>query len=263
LDHTLAALLLTPKARVALEKARDTPLSYGVRMYACPGPKRRLLVVLGEAHMKLGPASRLGKEIVSEFTLRGVETCQRDDVVAGRLLGVLIHAPRQILRVLCLGLVKGSTITDAKAIPTGVTFELEKTDAVPLSLHVASVYLSALFSVLFANLGVGLVRELWPALGGGGLDALAGLLALLSLGFELHFFLLFPALLLRRQPWSFLIHPAIGLVAARDRLMAEGTVRMLAEHPDAAAAVVVMGRAHLPGFEREIVEKHGFARIEL
>ena len=52
----------------------------------------------------------------------------------------------------------------------------------------------------------------------------------------------------------------IAILSTRDTLMAEGTVRMLREHPEPSAAVVVMGRAHVNGYERELVLKHGFER---
>jgi len=111
------AQLLPVSARGALERARAEKMSYAVRFYACPGENRRLLVVLGEAHLKLAHASALGKEVVSRFELRGVETFQRRRVVAGGVLWLLIHVPRWILRTLSGGLVKDSTITDAK--PSG------------------------------------------------------------------------------------------------------------------------------------------------
>ena len=239
------------------------PFSYGVRMYACPGPRRRLLVVLGEAHLKLGPAWQLGKETVGLFALRGVESFQRNQVIAGRLLGVLILWPRLALRALSFGLIKGSTITDAIELQGGTTLELEKTKTVPFALHVASIYLALLFAVIGTTLGLAFLQVIWPALTGGAIGLLTGCLTLLLLALEVHFIFLIPALILRRRSWSWMIHPAVGLIATRDLLMANGTVRMLEEHPEEATALVIMGRAHLPGFERELVDKHGFRRVEL
>src|SRR5437868_7142481 len=106
-------------------------------MYACPtslGP-RRLLVVLGEAHVKLAAASLLGAELVGHFELRGVETFQRRRVIAGNALWVFIHVPRLVLRALTFGVVKGSTITVAKALKTGTTVELENAKKMPIALH--------------------------------------------------------------------------------------------------------------------------------
>jgi hypothetical protein len=259
-ERSLAEETLTAEARAALARARALPLSYGVRMYACPGEARRLLVVLGEAHMKLGPAAALGQQIVAQFELRGVETFQRDKVLAGGLLWVFIHVPRLALRALSFGLVKGSTITCARQLPSGATVELERTKAIPMGLHAASIYLALFFFVAFSHLALTAALILWPDLG----DVLAGLFTWLTLAvvaLEVHLLALIPAFALRRRSWSWLIHPAVGLVTTRDMLMAEGTVRMLEDHA-APAAVVVMGRAHLPGFERELVEKHGFRRIE-
>jgi hypothetical protein len=45
-------------------------------------------------------------------------------------------------------------------------------------------------------------------------------------------------------------------------MMVEGTMQMLADHPGPGAALVIMGRAHLPGYERELVTAHGFTQIE-
>lgn len=244
--------LLPPGAQVALERALSRPLSYTARCALTPVPDRRVVVILGEAHVKLGLASALGKAVVNCFELRGVETFQRRQIAAGRWLGFLIHAPRFLLRVLSFGWVKDSTIVDAKAITTGTTVELERARSVPPSLHVASVYLAALFSVLYPVVllqlaGVGLPR--W--------------LLLLGVGFQLHCYLLLPAYVFRYRPWAWLIHPGIALVTVRDSLMAAGTVRMLREHPQPRAAIVVMGRAHVAGYERELLERHGFVRPEV
>lgn len=235
-------------AREALERARALPLSYGVRVLASPGDDPRLVVMLGEAHLKLGKASALGKEIVRQFELRGVESFQVRRVFAGYLLWALIVVPRLLLRVASLGLVKGSTITDAKKLSSGHTVEIEKSDSVPFPLHVTSLYLTLLFAVLFAQIGV-----TWA-----GYDVPA--LTWAATAFEAHFLALFPALAARRWKWSWLVHPAVGLVTTRDPLLAQGAVRMLREHPEPRVALVIMGRAHLPGFERELVENHGFRR---
>jgi hypothetical protein len=244
------AALLPPGACAALEQVLLRPLSFSARFLVTPLPERRLLVILGEAHIKLGAASALGKALVSCFSLRGVETFQRRQVTGGRLLGFLIHVPRVLLRTLSLGVVKDSTIVDAKAITTGATVELERASSVPLSLHAASVYLAALFSVLYTTL---LLQVGGVALHPSGFFAL---------GFEIHCYALLPAYVFRHRPWAWLIHPAIALLTVRDSLMAAGTVRMLREHSHATAAIVVMGRAHVQGYERELLERFAFMRLE-
>lgn len=243
--------LLPLGARPAIEKALARPLSYTARYLVTPGSSPRALVILGEAHIKLGEAATLGKAVVSCFELRGVETFQRKQVVLGTVLGVLITAPRVLLRVLSAGSVKGSTITEAKEIDTGHTVDLEPTKHVPLSLHVASVYLTALFSVIYATAILGVLGIAIPWL------------LFLASAFQIHLLALIPAYLLRREPWAWLLHPAVALVTVRDQLMAEGTVRMLKDHPDPSAAVVVMGRAHVVGYAQELIEKHGFLPAEL
>lgn len=244
--------LLPPGARAALERAASRRLSFAVRYLLTPAPEPRVVVILGEAHVKLGLASALGRELVNCFELRGVETFQRRQIAAGQWLGFLIHAPRTLLRTLSFGRVKDSTIVDAKAITTGVTVELERASRVPLALHVAALYLAALFSVLYPTLLLQLLGVRLP-----------GFWLSLSAGFTLHCYALLPAYLLRRKPWAWLIHPAIALLTVRDAMMAEGTVQMLRKHPQARAAIVVMGRAHLAGYERELRERHAFVSAEL
>jgi hypothetical protein len=254
--------LLSPEARGVLGRAKATPLSYGVRIYACPTSlgSNRLLVVLGEAHVKLARASSLGEEIVRHFDLRGVETFQRRRVIAGNALWVFIHVPRLVLRALSLGVVKGSTITVAKAITTGNTVELEDAKKMPLALHAASLYLAFFFFVLWTQAMLTLAAGVLPGFGDVGTTLLTGF-TIVAIALEAHLFALVPALFFRRHSWSWIIHPAVGLITARDALMAEGTVAMLDAHRDTESAVVVMGRAHLPGYERELVTKHGFSRI--
>jgi Fe2+ transport system protein FeoA len=235
-------------------------ISYAVACYASPDGKRRV-VALGETHLKLAEASAVGKEIVQQFALRGVETFQARRVVAGRLLYVLIHVPRLVVRFLSLGAVRGSTITDAKRAAAGTTVELEVGDRSPLGLHVASVYLSLFFVTGFSVLGLELAPWLVPA-SDVAITRLLWWLAPLVLALELHFLALIPAWVLRQNPWSWLIHPAIAIVSLRDVLLASGTVRMLEAHPEIPDALVIMGRAHLPGYGRELVERHGFRRVE-
>ncbi|MGC4113805.1 MAG: hypothetical protein QM765_03925 [Myxococcales bacterium] len=208
------------------------------------------MVMLGEAHLKLGKASAVGKEVVAAFELRGVETFQVRKVLAGHLLWLFIHVPRLLLRLASFGLVKDSTIVDARNTPAGNTLALEKADRMPLGLHAASLYLTVLFAVLFSQIAVSALGLYVPAL------------TAVAVAFEAHFLLLVPATLLRRWKWCWLVHPAMGLVTTRDRLMADGTVRMLREHPEPPYALVIMGRAHLPGFEQELVVRYGFRRVE-
>lgn len=242
---------LPEDARRALARARAERFSYAVRLVRAPDG--RVVAILGEAHLKLENASAIGKEVVGAFELRGVETFQRRQVLGGRALGVVIQAPRSLLRALSLGAIKGSTITDAKQLPSGYTVELERSKRMPFGLHVASVYMTSFFVVSFACLLTPLLWAIAPVL--------AGAIALLGAAFQVHLLALIPAILLRRFRWSWVIHPFLGILTLRDELMATGTVRMLEDHPAARAAVVVMGRAHVQGYERLLVERYGFTRV--
>ncbi len=239
------------EARRALERARAKRLSYAVRVVRAPDG--RLVAILGEAHMKLEEARAIGEAVVRSFELRGVETFQRKQVTLGRALGFCIQAPRTLLRILSLGAVKGSTITDAKQLPSGYTVELERAKSMPLGLHVASIYMTGFFVTSFLALIAPFLIPIVPGFA-------ATVLAIAFL-FQLHMIALVPGFLLRRYTWSWLLHPFLGILSPRDVLMANGTVRMLADHPKLPHAVVVMGRAHVSGYERLLVEEHGFTRL--
>jgi hypothetical protein len=244
---------LPENARRALERARSEKLSYAVRMVQAPDG--RLVAILGEAHLKLEKASAIGKDVVGNFELRGVETFQRKQVLLGRALGVVISAPRSLLRALSFGAIKGSTITDAKQLPSGYTVELERAKRMPLGLHVTSVYMTAFFVVSFLALVAPL---LWPIA-----PVLAGAIVFLAFLFQIHLLALIPGILLRRRSWSWIIHPFLGILTLRDELMAAGTVRMLEDHRTPSSSVVVMGRAHVQGYERLLVERYGFKSVDL
>jgi hypothetical protein len=246
-----------PAVRDVLLRARKDSLNYGVRVLVAPDGVRHV-AVLGEAHIKLGGASTLGQDVVRHFALRGVETFPRDRVPLGRTLGILIQGPRLLLRTLSLGLVKDSTIVDAKRM-TGITVELEKGWEIPRSLQFGSVYLTVIFATLFATLLLEALVWVWP---GAPVGMVRTWLASLAFILQVHMLALIPAVMARRHSWSWMLHPVVAILTDRDTLMAKGTVRMLDENPEIPSALVVMGRAHLPGFERELVTQHGFRRLE-
>ncbi len=239
---------LPERARAALERARRKKLSYAVRVVHAPDG--RAVAILGEAHMKLAEAAEIGRAVVEAFELRGVETFQRKRVFLGRTLGVLITGPRLLLRLVTFGAIRGSTITDAKQLPSGFTVELERSKRVPFGLHVTSAYMTAFFITAFLGFALPWIAPLAPAVA-------AMLVAVLAL-FQAHMILLVPAIVLRRYSWSWMIHPLIGILTLRDELMAAGTVEMLADHRRETAAAIVMGRAHVQGVMRLLVQRHGF-----
>ena len=244
---------LPEPARKALLEARDAKVSYEVRVVRAPDG--RLIAILGEAHMKLKKASDLGKKVVSAFELRGVEGFQKKQVVWGRALGVVIHAPRVLLRWLSFGAIKDSTIVDARQLPSGHTVELERAKAMPFALHVASVYMTMFFIISFASVLAPLYAPFLPVV--------AAFVLGVALFFHVHAVLLIPGFLLRRFSWSWLIHPFLGILGPRDVLMSNGTIVMLADHPRDRSAVLVMGRAHVTGVVRLLVDRHGFVETDL
>ncbi len=246
---------LSPEARAAVERARAQPLSYRIRILGSPDEPRRLLVVVGEAHVKLAHASALGKELVDAFELRGVETFPTERVVAGRALKLLVDAPRRLIRWLSFGLVKDSTIGDARAATRGRTFLLESVSRIPLSLHFASVYFALFFPVMYSLLLI-LPLQAWVPY------SFVDRVVLFGFVFACHLPLILLAFWLRRFRGSWIIHPGIAILTARNAMMAEGTMSMLRQHPLPPAALVIMGRGHLRGYERELMEKYGYTRLD-
>ena len=242
---------LPETARRALARAHAEPLSYVVRVLRAPDG--RLVAILGEAHLKLAKASEIGKDVVSAFELRGVETFQRKQITWGRALGVVIHVPRAVLRALSLGAIKDSTIIDAKQLPSGHTVELERAKTMPLGLHVASVYMTSFFVVSFLAMLAPILTPIAPAG--------VAVLMLVGRGFQVHLLALVPGFFVRRYAWSWMVHPFLGILTLRDELMCKGTLRMLEDHPSAHEAVVVMGRAHVTGYQRLLVEHHGYTSV--
>jgi hypothetical protein len=242
---------LPDNARRALERAHAANRSYAVRLLRAPDG--RTLAILGEAHLKLAKASAIGKDVVSAFELRGVETFQRKQITWGRALGFVISAPRTLLRMLALGAIKDSTIKDAKELPSGYTVELERAKKMPFGLHVASVYMTSFFVVSFLALLAPLLAPVAPGF--------SAAVLLVALGFQLHLLALIPGFFLRRYTWSWVVHPFLGILSLRDGLMSDGTVRMLEDHPSYREAVVVMGRAHVSGYARLLIEQHEFVAV--
>jgi hypothetical protein len=242
---------LSDKARRALLRAHAVPTSYAVRL--ARAPDGRTVAILGEAHLKLAKASEIGKDVVSAFELRGVETFQRKQITWGGALGFVISAPRLLLRTLAFGAIKDSTIKDAKQLPSGYTVELERAKTMPFGLHVTSVYMTSFFVVSFLALFAPLFAPFVPAF--------SAAVMLVALGFQIHLLALIPGYFLRRHTWSWVVHPFLGILTLRDGLMSDGTVRMLADHPSMPEAVVVMGRAHVSGYQANLIEHHGFVSV--
>jgi hypothetical protein len=249
----LAQALLTPRTIEILRRAHSA-LTFGVHMYATPGPVERLLVVLGEVHVKPRGDSDLGKQVIGEFWLRGVEGFQRDKLLFGRLLGIVLEIPRWLLCKLSLAWIRGSTITDARALTWGSTVRLERAPKLSLGLHVASIYFIIVHLLLFAGIAeflFGRWFDPWVS------NASTWVVGLVSL----HNFALVPAYIYRKRSWSYLIHPLVAIISARDRIMADGTEAMLAEAPEPTAAIVIMGLGHLPGYGDELTAR-GFRRLQ-
>ena len=155
------------------------------------------------------------------------------------------------LQMLSGGHLAGSTIEVALELPEGHTVELEQTERVPLGLNVGTGYLAVYTTLVLPAL---LVMPFW-----GSIPSLRPLRVAVKL-LGLHLYALPLAYVLRDRPWAWAIQPLITILTVRDELLVDGIRRMLAAHP-AAPAVVIVGRAHVPGVVDRLLE-HGFRRVE-
>ena len=214
-------------------------------------PEGRQVFLLGETHVKTRQAAAICREAVQGFSLRGVERLQRDQVFAGRFLGAFLERARAALELLGGGQLAGSTIEVALELPEGVTVELEQTERVPLGLHVGTGYLALYTGLVLPALLLlpwwGTVPFLRPVR-----------VAVRLLG--LHLYALPVAYVFRERPWATVLQPLLTILTVRDGLLADGILRMLATHP-AEPAVVIVGRAHVPGVVERLLE-HGFRRAD-
>jgi hypothetical protein len=210
-------------------------------------PDGRSVFILGESHVKTREAADLCRKAVEAFSLRGVERLQRDAVVGGELLGGVFERARDAVQRLSEGRLAGSTIEVALEMSEGETVELERTDRVPPSLEVGTGYLAVYTTFVLPAL---LTMPLW-----GGIPSLRALrVAARLLG--LHLYALPLAYALRDRPWAWVIQPLLTILTVRDALIADGIRRMLATHLE-RPAIVIVGRAHVPGVVERLVE-HGF-----
>ena len=239
---------VSARTRNVLAEVSRLPLHTVVELES---PDGREVFVLGESHVKSRGAAERCRQAVAGFSLRGVERLQRDEVFAGALLGGFFEQMRGALQTLSADHLAGSTIEVALDAPEGKTVELEQTDRVPLGLHVGAGYLAVYTSLAFPAM---IVMPLW-----GNIPSLRPLRAVVKL-LGLHLYALPLAYALRDRPWAWAIQPLITILTVRNELLVEGIERMLATHR-AAPALVIVGRAHVPGIVDRLVE-HGFRRLE-
>lgn len=249
------AAAITERAHAALERARAMRMSYRVCVLTSDETPARCVVLLGEAHLKLPKAARVGLEVVGAFELRGVEGFPKGRVWLGRFLMLLVEAPRAALRLLSFGFVRGSTIIVARELEEGVTVPLENPKLIPVGLQVGALYLTVLFVVLYGYAAIVALRAVHDT---AALQS-AFALALHVLGVvELHFLAIVPAWLMRSWRFAWVIHPLVAILSMRDRLMADGIARMMRAHPEAVASVSVMGRAHIAGVSELLQREYGY-----
>ena len=242
---------LSKAALASLKAISVASKTHGLSFWQSPAGK--LVVVLGEVHLKLKKAKMLGKTAVDAFALRGVEGMRHwqpsRSTTLAKCFGFLLIFPQLLIRKLTANQVKGSTILDAWAATHGQTLALESGFQPGVRTWWALIGLTSFVPVM--SLGVWLLVN-YP---------MPFWFEVAVVGYEMYFVVgLIPSLLLRHHSWAILVHPMAGLIYERDRFMAAQTVLML-EQSSEATALTVMGRAHLKGYGLAL-KSHGFTKLE-
>ena len=247
----MGAKELSPEATQSLLAIARSSKTHGLNFWLSPAGK--LVVTLGEVHLKIKTAKSLGKAAVDAFDLRGVEGMSHWDrgllATCARWLGFCLVLPQILIRKLSANQVKGSTILDAWAATHGKTLSLEDGFKPGVRTWWALVGLVSFLPVMLFAIWL-LIHYPMPYW-----------IEMATLGYEIYYVAgLIPALLLRQHSWAIVIHPLAGLIYERDQYMAKKTIEMPAGS-DATSALTIMGRAHLKGFGRALGAA-GFQRIE-
>ena len=242
---------LSKKALASLKAISIASKTHGLSFWQSPSGK--LVVTLGEVHLKLKKAKLLGKAAVDAFDLRGVEGMRfwhpSPSTTLAKCFGFLLVFPQLLIRKLTANQVKGSTILDAWAATHGQTVALEMGFKPGVRTWWALIGLSTFIPAM--SLAVWLLTY-YP---------MPFWFEAAVVSYEMYFVVgLIPSLLLRHHSWAIFVHPLAGLIYERDRYMAEQTVKMLEESSE-QTALTIMGRAHLKGFGLAL-QNDGFTKLE-
>jgi hypothetical protein len=165
----------------------------------------------------------------------------------------------RLLQVVTLGLLKSSTIYDAREAKSGVTVALEEKAKIPWSLHVGSLYVAVFMGTILASAAFDFLVML--RMGRPVVEFMEPILMWLNVAIGKHLPAVIPALLLRRYSWSWVLYPAIAILTARDTIMVQGALEMLKNHPEPTSALLIMGRAHVWGVSQQLIKEHQFKEI--
>ena len=241
---------LSEAALASLKAISVASKTHGLSFWRSPSGK--LVVTLGEVHLKFKKAKMLGKTAVDAFELRGVEGMRfwqpGLSTTIAKWLGFCLIFPQLVIRKLAAGQVKGSTILDALAATHGKTVALEGGFRLGPRTWWALIGLTSFVPVMMGAVWL-LMHYPTP-------DWFETALV----AYEVYFGMgMIPALLLRHHSWAIWVHPIAGLIYERDQYMATQTVNMLETH-DELAALAIMGRAHLKGYGLAL-QRHGFKEV--
>ena len=242
---------LSEAALASLKAISIASKTHGLSFWQSPSGK--LVVTLGEVHLKFKKAKMLGKIAVDAFNLRGVEGMRfwqpSLSTTLAKCLGFFLVFPQLLIRKLMGGHIKGSTILDALGAKHGKTVALEGGFKLGFRTWWALIGLTSFVPLMMGAVWLMMYYPTpdWfqPAF----------------FAYEIYFGVgMIPALLLRHHSWAIFVHPIAGLIYERDQHMATQTMKML-EQSEEVAALAVMGRAHLKGYGLAL-KSHGFTQLD-
>lgn len=251
---------LTKEQLRAVELAID---NYSIRILEKKSGQvsKDLVVLVGETHIKDRESSEIGKTLLEEFRVRGLENIK----LKPSSIFIAIAAVAFAIPIIIWGLlfrVKGSTIHDAKRTKANVdgvkvepiSIDLEKrkpTDFDP-TIAMARIHIGLTSTCLAGAIGCAIAGQweaFYPLLGIWFADYAAS--GILEVQAKKH-------LEKRGQLfYDLLFHRWFGLIEGRDDIMARNIVERPKRTLDEPLLVIV-GAAHIPGIEQRLINLYGY-----
>ena len=217
--------------------------------------KDRLVVLLGESHYKDGRNAEIGRDVLKHFPVRGIEGYDPSLTLGGRLFA---WVARPLMRLAAFRS-EGSTTQETVAQDDMVAvFHLEKNHKPGLAERVETLIVPT--SILSLLLYV--VPCMLPKSSFAHMIRIAALCGALSLVY----FAVGTALSDRfqhRRWFRRLFGLTLGLVSGRDKTMAGNIDEIMREYPDVENILNIVGKYHVPGMKRLLLDAYGYKEIPL
>ncbi len=219
---------------------------------------------MGEVHIKDEHAYNIGREVISQFSLRGVETPIPSNIYSTLAMIPVSYSIDFIFKIFSLiqDLPYGSTITaclepvDGETLVNVFPWQVEVSDKVNVLLEAGGSDLLAVVS-LYIWQAMHWNVLVWPVLKITGYNnrPVNWVSAYLAVQFARFFY----GDLDDVSPYLFT--PLYWLIPHRNQLMVDNIIKTLGVRNTSDEMLVITGDAHAEGMARLLIEKHGLSDI--